>query len=345
MLKVAHQVRKKGNTPNYGNRCSFDQKRKGCPYKAGMNRLKSYKSSNLLLWKIILLKIVTNNSDSLLPATNVPNRWWSFSSIPAYDQNSVLNFVEIEQLFSSQEAMCSYNKTQVPPYDPTKPAFHFILRPEDVLISISGQNSKKLYLPMTLCTSLMRRTSWPLRIWIVVLLSTLKLLQKSDRSTENGITLSDPKKNPNAFPVTINITVLLMRGITLMSFWTRTVYGTWFQQLLCHSNTIRIDTLCPMKTLNQQLTNQEQTHIRCSLQCEGWTVKGRDCASALHSFNEITYQTDEWTKQLLRLKSWVISGNSEPWMEFRRLWWTVILIRCSYLFHLFEFYYLLVRYL
>ena len=30
--------------------------KKGCPYKAGMNRLKSYKSSNLLLWKIILLK-------------------------------------------------------------------------------------------------------------------------------------------------------------------------------------------------------------------------------------------------------------------------------------------------
>ena len=38
----------------YGNRCSVDQKRKGCPYKAGMSRLKSYKSSNLLLCKIIL---------------------------------------------------------------------------------------------------------------------------------------------------------------------------------------------------------------------------------------------------------------------------------------------------
>ena len=43
-----------------------------------------------------------------------------------------------------------------------------------------------------------------------------------------------------------------------------------------------IDTLCQISTLNQQLTNLEQTHIRCSLQCEGWTVKGSDCASALH---------------------------------------------------------------
>ena len=184
-----------------------------------------------------------------------------------------------------------------------------------------------------------------MKILIVVLLSTLKLLQKSERSTENGITFPDPVKNPTAFPVTIGITVLLMSSIALISFWTRTIYGTWFQQLLCHSITLMIDTLCPISTLNQQFTNLEYTHIRCSLPCEGWTVKGRDCASALHSFNEITYQTDEWTKQLLGLKSWVISGNPERWMEFRRLWWTVIVFKCSHLFHLFHFYCLLVQHL
>ena len=62
------------------------------------------------------------------------------------------------------------------------------------------------------------------------------------------------------------------------------IYGTWFQQILCHSITLKIDTLCPVSTLNQQLNNLEQSQIRCSLHCEGWTVKGRDCASALHSF-------------------------------------------------------------
>ena len=110
----------------------------------------------------------------------------------------------------------------------------------------------------------------------------------TERSTENAITFPDLVKNPSAFPVTIGITVLLMSSITLISFWTRTIYGTWFQQLLCHSVTLLIDTLCPISTLNQQLTNLEHTHIRCSLPCEGWTIKGRDCASALHSFNEIT---------------------------------------------------------
>ena len=184
-----------------------------------------------------------------------------------------------------------------------------------------------------------------MKILIVLLLSTPKLLQKSDRSTENGITFPDPVKNPSAFPVKIGIVVLLMSSITLTSFWNRTNYRTWFQQPLCYSILLMIDTSCPISTLNQQLNNLEQTHIRCSLHCEGWKVKGRDCASALHSFNEITYQTDEWTKQLLRLKSWVISGNPERWMEFRWLWWTVIVFKCSHLFHLFDFYCLLVQYL
>ena len=183
-----------------------------------------------------------------------------------------------------------------------------------------------------------------MKILIVVLLSTPQVLQKSDRSTENGITFPDPVRNPSAFPVTIGVTVLLISSITVISFWTRTIYGAWFQQLLCHSITLIIDTLCPISTLNQQLTSLEQTQIRGSLHCEKWTVKGRDCASALHSFNEITYQTDEWAKQLLRLKSWMICGNPERWMEFRRLWWTVILFKCRH-FHLLEMYCLFVQYL
>ena len=52
-------------------------------------------------------------------------------------------FVEIEYLFLLQEAMCSYNKTQVSLYDPTKLAIYSILRPEDDLISNCGQNFKK----------------------------------------------------------------------------------------------------------------------------------------------------------------------------------------------------------
>ena len=53
-VKTCTKSPKKETPSKYGNRCNFDQRRKNCPYKAGMNRLKSYKSSNLLLCKIIL---------------------------------------------------------------------------------------------------------------------------------------------------------------------------------------------------------------------------------------------------------------------------------------------------
>ena len=45
---------KRETFPIYGSRCTFDQNRNGYPYKAGMSRLKPYKSSKLLLWKFIL---------------------------------------------------------------------------------------------------------------------------------------------------------------------------------------------------------------------------------------------------------------------------------------------------
>ena len=238
--------------------------------------------------------------------------------------------------------MYNYNKSVLSPYDPTKLAIHSILRPEDDLISNCGPNLKRLFLLMTLCTSLTRRKWWLMWILVVALRFSLKILQNLDWSTENRITFPDPVKNPNAFPATINISVLLMSCIALISLWTRTIFGTWFQQHFFHSATLMIHTLCSISTLNQQLNNLEQTHIRCFLHYERWTIKGRDCASVLHSFKEITYRTDEWTKQLLRLKSCVISGSPEQWMELHLLWWNVIVSKCSYIFHLFDFYCFLV---
>ena len=72
----------------------------------------------------------------------------------------MLNFVQNEEIIPLQEVMCSYNETQVSPYDPTKLAIPSILRPEDDLISNCDQSLKKtVFSSMTLCTSLMSRTS------------------------------------------------------------------------------------------------------------------------------------------------------------------------------------------
>ena len=184
-----------------------------------------------------------------------------------------------------------------------------------ILCQIVARISKRLFLSMTLCTSLMRRTSSPMKILIVVSLSTMKLLQKSERSTDNGITFPDPVKNSSAFPVTIGITVLLMSSITLISFWTRTIYGTWFQQLLCHSITLMIDTQCPISTLNQQLTNLEQTHIRCVLYLakNGQSKEGIARQLCILSTKLPTRRTTEWNSYYGWRVEWSLETRSDGW--------------------------------
>ena len=113
--------------------------------------------------------------------------------------------------------MCNYNKTQVSPYDPRKRAIHSNLRPEDDLISNCGQNFKQTVssdnLLRFVCENIVTYLGFDCGI-----LSTMELLQKFDRSTDNGITYPDPLKNPSAFSATINITLLLMSSTALLSF-------------------------------------------------------------------------------------------------------------------------------
>ena len=87
---------------------------------------------------------------------------------------------------------------------------------ELILYQIKVTISKKFFHPMTLCASLIRRTSWAMKTLIAVILSTLKLRQKPATSIENEKTIPDP--NPNAFQVTTNIAVLLCSSIPLISF-------------------------------------------------------------------------------------------------------------------------------
>ena len=97
---------------------------------------------------------------------------------------------------------------------------------------------------------------------------------------------------------------------------------------------------CPQPTTQQP--RRDSYPVFSSLRTMDSKKKGLRVSFA---FFQITYRTDEWTKQLLRLKTWVISGSPEQWMEFHRLWSTVIVFKCSYLFQLFDFYCLMVRYL
>ena len=114
--------------------------------------------------------------------------------------------------------MYNYNKSVFSPYDPTKLAIHSILRPEDDLISNCGPNLKMNVSFDDVVHFIDEKNMVTNVDFDCGITFFMKLLQKSDRSIENGITYRDPVKNPNAFPATINIPVLLMSSIALISF-------------------------------------------------------------------------------------------------------------------------------
>ena len=336
----------KQETPHiYGTRCNFDQQRKSCFKKSRYESVKIVEKRQLAS-----LKNYSSKSSS-----TAATRFFQLPTYTTTGENSqkylpsirfqCSTFVEIEYFFPSQETMYNYNKSVLSTYDPPMLAIHSYLRAEVDLISNCGPNVKRtvsLDGVVHLIHEEIMVTFVDFECGITFLSETPTKIRQINREWK---TFPDPVRNPNAIPGTINITVVLMSSIALISVRTRTIYWTWFRQLLYHSTTLKVHTLCSISTLNQQLNKLEQNHNRCSLQCEPWTIKGRDCASALHSFKEITYRTDDWTKQLQRLKSWVISRSPEQCLEFHRLWWTVIVFKCSYLLQLFDLFCLLVQYL
>ena len=114
--------------------------------------------------------------------------------------------------------MYKYNKSVLSPYDPTKLAIRSILRPEDDLLSNCGPNVTKTVSFDDVVHFIDEENIVTYVDFDCGLTFFLKLLQKSDRSTWNGITFPDPVKNPSAFPATIIMSVLLMNSIALISF-------------------------------------------------------------------------------------------------------------------------------
>ena len=134
---------KKKTPPIYINRCGFGQKGYGCPYKASMDRLKTYKWGNSVLCKIILQKTFSITSARFCQLAAYSTTGEFSQQNPPTIRIQCPTCVEIEKIFPLQEAIYNYNKTQVCPYDFTKLAIRSILRPVDDLISNCGQNFRK----------------------------------------------------------------------------------------------------------------------------------------------------------------------------------------------------------
>ena len=113
--------------------------------------------------------------------------------------------------------MCSYNKTQVSPYDPTKLAIYSILRQEDDLISNCGPNVKKT-VSFDDVVHFIDEENIVTYVDFDCGITFLPETPTKIRQINQGMTFPDPVKNPSAFPATINMSVLLMSSIALISF-------------------------------------------------------------------------------------------------------------------------------
>ena len=285
----------------------------------------------MLLWKVILENSFSTASTHFFQPSTYPNTGeFSYQNLSAI-RIQFSTFFGSEPFFFPHESTYSYNWNQDSPYDPAKLLIHLFSAPKLIFFSNFGQSWKT-----TVCFD-----------DIVHFIGEENIMTYAD--FDRGIInrerkyLPDPVKSPTASQITISLTVLLMRSIPVRSFWTGTVSGTWTQHFLLHSITRPVSTLCPISIPKAQLTNLEQTFICCFLHCDQRTVSETDCALALLSFRKSSYQMDERTKQLLRLRRWKIFGNPEQGMEFHRLWSTAVVLKCRYMIFLFDFDCLLVQ--
>ena len=158
-VKTCTKTPKKETIPIYRNCCSFDQKSKGCLQKTGVNRLKLHKSSNSLLCKITLQKSFSTTAIRFFQLPTYQNTGEIFHHYLLTIRIHCSTLSKVYNFSLLHEAMYSYKKTEDSTYDPTKLAIHSNMRQQFDLISNFGFFPGRRFPSMTLCTSLMRRTS------------------------------------------------------------------------------------------------------------------------------------------------------------------------------------------
>ena len=164
--------------------------------------------------------------------------------------------------------MYNYNQSVLSPYDPTKLAIHSILRAEDDLISNCGQNFKRT----VSFDDVVHFIDEENMVTYVDFDCGITFFPENPtkftqiKREQNYISRSCEK--PQCIPSNDQHICVVDELHSSNIFMNPYNLWTWFRQHFCHSATPMIHTLCSISTLNQQLKNLEQTHIRCSLHYE-----------------------------------------------------------------------------
>ena len=191
--------------------------------------------------------------------------------------------------------MYNYSKSGLSPYDPTKLAIHSIFRPEDELISNCGPNVKKTVSFDSIVNFIDEKdmvTYVDFDCGITFLPGTPTKIRQINRE---GNHISRSCEKPQCIlsndQHTCSVDEQHSSNIFLnpYNFW-HMVPATLTS--LHHTNdTYSMCNHYPQLTTQQPITDSYP--VFSSLRTMEGRVKGRDCASALHSFKEITYRTDE----------------------------------------------------
>ena len=183
-----------------------------------------------------------------------------------------------------QEAICNYNKTQVSPYDPTKLSILSILRPEDDLISICGQNFKKTVslddsVHFTDEDNIVTYVGFDCGINFYRETPTIfgQIIRERNYICSS---CESPKCNPSNDHHMCSVYRQHTCKIILNP------YNLWDMVPAALMSLNHFYDRDPLSNQKHQPTTHklEQTQIQSSLHCERWTVRGKDCASALNSF-------------------------------------------------------------
>ena len=171
--------------------------------------------------------------------------------------------------------MYNYNKSALSPYDPTKLAIHSILRPEDNFISNCGPNVKKTVsfdedLHFIDEENIMTYVHFECGITFFLETPT-KTRQINRERNYFSRSCQKPQCVPGNHQHTCSVDEQHSSNIFMNTYNIWDMVPAAFMSLNHTNDTYFM--FCSITILNQQLTNLEQTYIRCSLHCEGWTVK------------------------------------------------------------------------
>ena len=133
--------------------------------------------------------------------------------------------------------MYNYNKSVLSPYDPTKLAIHYILRPEDDLISSFGPNLKKTVSFDDVVHFIDEESMVTYAVFDCGITFFPETPTKIIQINRERNYISRSCEKPQCIPSNDQHTCFVDEQQSSNIFLNRYKFGTWFQQLLCHSHT------------------------------------------------------------------------------------------------------------